>query len=201
MLIPSAWDPLTLGPSHGHSPYPDIVSQTPPCAIHQGARNICVRYIHSGQRLPLHRVEARAVPTQTCDAAGVFRCCATVLGSLRTTGLSWSALGVNRGRYRSAYAGPISRTGPSTGRSSLLWPPRPNVRPVFVCGRGRQHGNRTPRSPSRASTSVRLGDSAARTFAAKRRRAWRRSQPLTKLRRHESWHRQSWHAGPRGPSM
>ena len=96
---------------------------------------------------------------------------------------------------------PHSRTGPSTGRSCLLCPPRPNVRPEFVCGRGRQRVHRAPRSPSRGSTSVWLRDSAARTFAAKRRRAWSRSQPLTKLRRHESWHRQSWHAGRRDRSM
>ena len=96
---------------------------------------------------------------------------------------------------------PHSRTGPSTGRGGLLWPPPRNVRPAFVCGRSRQRVHRAPRSPSRASTSVRLRDSAARTCAAKRRRALSRSQPLTKLRRHESWHRQSWHARRRDPSM
>ena len=94
-----------------------------------------------------------------------------------------------------------SRTGASTGRSGVLWPPRLNLRPEFVCGRGRLRGHRTPPSLSRATTSVRLRDSAARTFAAKRWRTWSRSLPLTMLRRHESWHRQSWHAGRRGPSM
>ena len=57
---------------------------------------------------------------------------------------------------------PHSRTGPSTGRGGLLWPPPPNVRPEFVCGRGRQRVHRAPRSPSRASTSVRLRCAAPR---------------------------------------
>ena len=115
--------------------------------------------------------------------------------------IPWPALGVNHGRYRSAYACLHSQTDPSIGRSGLLWLPPRYVHPKVARDRGRQLLHRATRSPMHASTSVRVRDSAARTFAAERRRAWSRSQPLRKPRRHESWHRRSWHADRRNPSM
>ena len=80
-------------------------------------------------RQRLRRVQACAASSQTCDAAGVIRPCVAVRGTPRTTGLSWPALGVNRGRYRSVYACPHSQTDPSIGRIALLWVPPRNVRP------------------------------------------------------------------------
>ena len=140
-------------------------------------------------------VQAYAAPTHRRDVPGGIRPCVPVRGASHTSRPSSSALGLNRGGVRSAYACPHLRTGLSTGRGCLLGLPRGNTYFGIVCDRVRRRLHRAPRLPIHASTFVRVRDSAARTFAPRQRRERSRSRPPTRHRRRKSWHRRSCHAG------
>lgn len=199
MVFSPASDSLKTWPLTRYRPQKCILSTTSPRPSLGTAHHIRVRYEHSGQCQRLRGVQAYAAPTQRRDVPGGIRPRVPVRGASHTSMPSSSALGLNRGVVRSAYACPHLRTGLSMGRGCLLGLPRGNTCFGIVCDRVRRRVHRAPRLPIHASTSVRIRDSAARTFAPRQRRE--RSRPPTRHRRRKSWHRRPCHEGRRDSAM